>query len=52
MKRCKLKKTIDPTTLENVAKYIQEHFELNTQGKIVPKVKGLDVIIIDHLNLL
>ena len=37
MKRCKLKKKVDPVAVSNLAKFIQEHFELNAQGQL--KVK-------------
>jgi hypothetical protein len=40
------------SSLHEIQKYIDDNFEFDSCGKLVPKIKGPDVIIIDYINLL
>lgn len=39
-------------SLYEIQKYLKDNFEIDSCGKLVPKIKGPDVIILDYINLL
>jgi hypothetical protein len=39
-------------SLHEIQKYLKDNFEIDSCGKLVPKIKGTDVIILDYINLL